>query len=138
MIEAGSYNKTGNLIGPFAESQWLNVYPKGFRGLLNWINNRYNGTKIYCFENGVSVPHENEQALEVALHDKFRVDFYKDYIHEMEKAIHQDKVNIQGYFAWSLMDNFEWNNGYSVRFGLIYVDYKNNQTRHKKDSFYWF
>ena len=137
-VTGSATNKTGSLIGPYAESVWLNVYPEGIRGLLNWVDKRYNGTKTYIFENGVSVPHENEQSIEVALHDTFRVDYYRDYIHELEKAVFLDNVNIKGYFAWSLMDNFEWADGFSVRFGLVYIDYKNNQTRYKKDSCIWY
>ncbi len=49
----------GKLIGPQAESTWLNVYPSGMRGVLNWIDKRYSHPIIYVFENGVSVPHEN-------------------------------------------------------------------------------
>jgi beta-glucosidase len=68
-VWASPYNKSGSLIGPFAESQWLNVYPAGIRGLLNWVDKRYNSTKTYIFENGVSVPHENDQPVNVAIHD---------------------------------------------------------------------
>ena len=43
-----------------------------------------------------------------------------------------------GYFAWSIMDNFEWTNGYSTRFGMTYIDYKDNLKRHLKDSALWY
>ena len=47
-------------------------------------------------------------------------------------------VNVKGYFAWSFLDNFEWADGYTVRFGIIYVDFKNGLKRHPKKSADWF
>lgn len=70
--------------------------------------------------------------------DTLRVDFYKSYIQKMKEAVIEDGINVRGYFAWSLMDNFEWNEGYSVRFGMIYVDYENDLTRYVKDSAHWY
>ena len=121
-----------------ADSTWLRVYPPGMRGLLNWIDKRYNHPKIYIFENGVSVPGENKLSLVDAIHDKFRVEYYKNYIQSMLDAITFDGVNVGAYFAWSLMDNFEWGDGLSVRFGMTYVDYANKQTRYMKDSLVWY
>ena len=57
------------------------------------------------------------------VNDPQRVTFFKDYLSEMHRAI-QNGVNLEGYFAWSLMDNFEWASGYSKRFGLHYVDFE--------------
>ena len=128
----------GKLIGPLAESTWLNVYPPGIRGILNWIDKRYSHPIIYVFENGVSVPHENEMPIAEALHDTFRTDYYKGYIQNALDAITIDGVDLSGYFAWSLMDNFEWADGYSTRFGMTYVDYKDNQKRYIKDSLVWY
>jgi beta-glucosidase len=116
----------GKLIGPQAESGWLFVYPPGMRGLLNWIDSRYNHAKIYIFENGVSVPHENDMPISEAIHDTFRVNYYKGYIKNAIDAMTIDGVNLGGYFGWSLMDNFEWADGYSTRFGMTYVDYNDN------------
>jgi len=116
----------GKPIGPMAQSDWLYVYPEGMRGILNWIDKRYNHPIIYVFENGVSVPGENQMKIADAVHDKFRVDFYKGYIQNAIDAITLDGVNLQGYFGWSLMDNFEWADGYNTRFGMTYVDYPNN------------
>lgn len=73
-----------------------------------------------------------------AVHDTFRVDYHKGYISNIRDAITLDGINVFCYFAWSLMDNFEWQDGYSVRFGMTYVDYKNNQARYLKDSALWF
>ena len=50
----------------------------------------------------------------------------------------EDNCDVRGYFAWSLLDNWEWNCGYTVRFGLYFVDYKNNLTRIPKASVEWF
>lgn len=50
----------------------------------------------------------------------------------------QDNCDVRGYFIWSLLDNWEWNLGYTHRFGLYYVDYKNNLTRIPKSSVKWF
>jgi len=66
------------------------------------------------------------------------VNFYKDYINSVESAIKEDGVDVRGYFAWSLMDNFEWTDGYSTRFGMVYVDYNDGQNRYVKDSGYWY
>lgn len=70
------------------------------------------------------------------VHDPNRIDFMYRYIREMKKAV-EDGVDVIGYFAWSLMDNFEWAKGYFDRFGMVYVDYKTQQ-RIIKDSGYWY
>ena len=50
----------------------------------------------------------------------------------------RDGVDVRGYFAWSFLDNFEWAMGYTKRFGIVYVDYKNGLARHPKASALWF
>mmetsp|Transcript_19774 Transcript_19774/g.14509 ORF Transcript_19774/g.14509 Transcript_19774/m.14509 type:complete len:200 (-) Transcript_19774:37-636(-) len=132
------YNMYGELIGPYAGVSWLMVYPEGLRGILKWIDKRYGHYPVYVFENGVYPPNENDKPIEEALHDDFRIDFYKNYIGNMELAMEEDGVDVRGYFAWSILDNFEWTNGYSVRFGMTYVDYENDQKRYPKDSAYWY
>ncbi|KAJ6324987.1 hypothetical protein OIU76_012135 [Salix suchowensis] len=75
--------------------------------------------------------------LHEVLDDKLRVRYFKGYLASVAQAI-KDGVQVKGYFAWSLLDNFEWAQGYTKRFGLVYVDYKNGLSRHPKSSAYWF
>lgn len=77
-------------------------------------------------------------SLSKALRDQKRIKFHKDYLSNLSASIREDKCDIRGYFVWSMLDNWEWNLGYTVRFGLYYVDYKNNLTRIPKDSVQWF
>ncbi|MFA7107506.1 MAG: GH1 family beta-glucosidase [Sphaerochaetaceae bacterium] len=70
------------------------------------------------------------------IHDSNRIEFLNRYIGELLRA-KKDNVDIRGYFLWSLLDNFEWNSGYSKRFGIVHVDYE-NQKRTIKDSGYWY
>lgn len=131
-------NATGHLIGPYAASSWLNVYPPGFRKILKWIKHRYNDPHIYVFENGVSCPGENQLPPALALNDTFRMNYIFDHVMEMVDAVLHDGVKVKGYFLWSLLDNFEWTDGFNVRFGITYVDYNNNLTRTIKDSGYMY
>ncbi|XP_071833513.1 cytosolic beta-glucosidase-like [Apostichopus japonicus] len=118
---------------PTSTSSWLRPVPWGLRGLLNWVKNEYNNPDIFITENGVST------ALDSGTEDEERVTFYRAYINEVLKAIEQDNVKVKGYFAWSLMDNFEWTSGYSQRFGLHYVDFDDNdRPRTVKTSAQWF
>jgi len=72
------------------------------------------------------------------LHDTTRVQFYKGYLAELKKAI-DDGANVAGYFAWSLRDNFEWQSGYTSKFGIVYVNFSTPKLeRHPKASAYWF
>jgi len=129
--------RDGKLIGPRADSDWLFVVPWGIYRNLRWIADRYDNPPIYITENGVSVPNETELPLSEALHDQFRVDFYSQYIGNVSLAI-RDGVNVKSYFAWSFLDNFEWADGYNVRFGIHYVDYNDGLKRYAKDSAKWF
>jgi len=67
--------------------------------------------------------------------DPDRVAYFRDYLHAASLAI-EDRVNLKGYFAWSLLENFEWAEGYTQRFGIIYLDFT-TQKRIPKDSFYF-
>jgi len=70
------------------------------------------------------------------LHDTYRIDWYKQYLENLRLARIVDGVDVRGYMAWSLVDNFEWENGYETRFGMTYIDFYNdpNLTRIPKDS----
>jgi len=102
------------------KSSWLYRAAWGYRKLLNWIKNRYGSDlEIWGTESGWSDGFET--ALE-SKQDWGRLTYYYTYILEMYNAIHEDGVNMKGFMAWSLMDNFEWEMGYSERFGCLWVD----------------
>lgn len=129
--------RNGIPIGPRAASNWLYVYPKGIQELLLHIKKVYNNPLIYITENGIDEFNDPTLSLEEALMDTYRIDYYHRHLFYIRSAI-KNGVNIKGYFAWSLLDNFEWSSGYTVRFGINFVDYKNGLTRHQKLSAKWF
>ncbi|CAM6038557.1 unnamed protein product [Sphagnum compactum] len=130
--------KNGVLIGPTTPSDWLFVVPSGMRKILGWIRERYNNPIIYITENGVDeVNSEDLLPLNEQLHDLQRIQYHHDYMQNILLAM-RDGSDVRGYFAWSLLDNFEWDSGFSVRFGIYYVDYKNKRARYPKSSAYWF
>jgi len=131
-------HKDGKQIGPIADCTWHYVVPWGMRGILNWIKTTYDNPPILITENGVAAPQESLMSKEEAVQDVFRQYFLKSYLENVLLAIKSDNVNVQGYFAWSLMDNFEWSDGYKPRFGLVYVDYSNNFERIEKGSAMWY
>lgn len=89
---------------------------------------------IVITENGLGL--SDWPALDGHVHDPQRIDFLHRHLQAFRRAS-EDGVEAKGYFQWSLMDNFEWNEGYRYRFGLVYVDYQ-TQERIPKDSAYWY
>jgi beta-glucosidase len=83
---------------------------------------------------GIDQP--GNETLPFALYDKFRIDYFEKYLYELQCAI-RDGANVFGYFAWSLLDNFEWRLGFTSKFGIVYVD-RNTFVRYPKDSARWF
>ncbi|KAF3958079.1 hypothetical protein CMV_016971 [Castanea mollissima] len=132
-----STERNGIPIGPKAASDWLYVYPRGIRDILLYTKKKYNNPLIFITENGIDEFNDATLSLKEALADNYRIDFYYQHFQYLHRAI-KDGVNVKGYFAWSLLDNFEWSNGYTVRFGINYVDYKNGLKRHPKLSARWF
>lgn len=98
-----------------------------------FLHERYK-LPIVITENGLSSA--DWVAVDGGVHDPGRIDYITRYLRELHRAI-QDGVPVEGYFVWSLMDNFEWNEGYRHRFGLIHVDYE-TQKRTLKDSATWY
>jgi beta-glucosidase len=89
---------------------------------------------IVISENGLS--NLDWVGVDGAVHDPQRIDFTRRYLRELKKAA-EHGVDVRGYFHWSLLDNFEWAEGYQQRFGLAYVDFETQQ-RTIKDSGYWY
>ncbi|XP_062171754.1 beta-glucosidase 12-like [Alnus glutinosa] len=129
--------RNGIPIGPQAGSSWLFVYPSGFLDLLLYVKEKYNNPLIYITENGVDEVNNPNLSLGDALVDNHRIEYHHSHLSYLRQAI-MEGVNIKGYFAWSLLDNFEWDAGYTVRFGIYYVDFKNGLKRHPKLSADWF
>ncbi|XP_061983114.1 beta-glucosidase 12-like [Populus nigra] len=130
--------RNGIPIGPQAGVKWLYIYPEGISRLLNYTKDLYGNPTIYITENGVDDVNNNASSLKEALNDPIREKSYKDHLKNVLRSINEHGVDVKGFFAWSLMDNFEWGSGYAVRFGLYYVDYKNDLKRYPKKSVKWF
>jgi beta-galactosidase len=110
------------------------IVPWGCEKLLLWITERYQNPPIYITENGCALYGEDE--VDVAMEDDQRIDFYRSYLQACESAI-KGGADLRGYFAWTFMDNFEWEDGYAIRFGLHHVDFETG-TRTPKKSAGWY
>ncbi|MBH0079628.1 GH1 family beta-glucosidase [Pseudoalteromonas sp. NZS11] len=108
--------------GPLTDMGW-EVYPQSFTDLLVSLNKTYTLPPIYITENGAAMPDTYNNG---EVNDLDRLSYYNTHLNAVHNAVEQGVV-IRGYFAWSLMDNFEWAEGYLKRFGIVYVDYKTQQ-----------
>jgi beta-glucosidase len=119
-------------LGPkqeWTEMGW-EVYPPGLHQTLMRVHLHYGPRKMYVTENGCSYSTGPDAKGRVA--DARRVEFFREHLRAAHRAI-ADGAPLAGYFAWSLMDNYEWERGYGQRFGIVHVDYE-TQTRTPKDS----
>ncbi len=126
---------TTNVVNPEHEvnSMGWEINPLGFKKLLHWIQKRYNPDSIFVTENGACFIENTEKD---AINDTKREEYFKEYILAMKDAI-DEGVNVKAYFLWSFLDNFEWCQGYSQRFGIVRVDFK-TQKRTIKNSGKWY
>ncbi|CAL4918590.1 unnamed protein product [Urochloa decumbens] len=116
--------RNGKPIGPQANSKWLYIFPTGMYACVNYLKQK--------------MDQPGNLTRDEYLHDTTRVQFCRSYLTELKKAI-DEGANVAGYFAWSLLDNFEWQLAYTAKFGIVYVDFSTPKLeRYPKASAYWF
>jgi beta-glucosidase len=112
------------------ETGW-EVYPEALTRILVWTHEICGGLPLYITENGAAF-YDAPAPIDGEVEDPLRVAYLRSHIAAAREAMRQG-VPLKGYFAWSLLDNFEWSQGYSMRFGIIHVDYS-TQERTVKSS----
>ena len=123
----------GGQQGPKTDIGW-EVWPKALYDMVTRITRDYNRPVIEITESGCAY-NDGPDASGV-VHDPRRISYHREYLAALARSI-ADGADVRGYHAWSLLDNFEWAEGYSQRFGLTYVDFK-TQKRTIKDSGRWY
>ncbi|HEA19008.1 MAG TPA: beta-glucosidase [Pseudoalteromonas prydzensis] len=108
--------------GPLTDIGW-EIYPQALTELLVSLNEKYTLPPIYITENGAAM---KDTLANGEVNDLDRISYYQQHLTALHNATLQG-VRVDGYFAWSLMDNFEWAEGYLKRFGIVYVDYHTQQ-----------
>ncbi len=96
------------------------VYPQALTDVLLWVRHRYGAVPLYITENGAAF--SDPPFADGTVDDPLRVQYFRDHLLAAHRALAQG-VDLRGYFAWSLLDNFEWSAGYAKRFGLVAVDF---------------
>ena len=124
---------TGGQQGPKTDIGW-EVWPQSMYDMVMRINRDFNRPQIEISESGCAY-NEGRDA-NGAIGDTRRIDYHRQYLQALGRAI-ADGADVRGYHAWTLMDNFEWAEGFSQRFGLAYVDFKTQQ-RTIKESGLWY
>jgi len=109
------------------------VYPSGLYKFVERVHLEYSFPALMITENGAAYP---DKITNGRIHDQDRIHYLAAHLREAARIL-EAGIPLQGYFAWSLMDNFEWAYGYSKRFGLVYVDFESLE-RTMKDSAYWY
>uniref|UniRef100_A0A0E0KST1 4-hydroxy-7-methoxy-3-oxo-3,4-dihydro-2H-1,4-benzoxazin-2-yl glucosidebeta-D-glucosidase n=1 Tax=Oryza punctata TaxID=4537 RepID=A0A0E0KST1_ORYPU len=110
------------------------VVPEGIESAVMYVNGRYKDTTIYITENGYS--QHSDTNMEDLINDVERVNYLQGYLKYLSSAVRKG-ANVGGYFTWSLVDNFEWTFGYTIKFGLYHVDF-DTQERIPKMSAKWY
>ena len=118
--------------GPRTAMGWT-ITPESLEWGPRFVTERYH-LPVYISENGLSC--QDKVFLDGKVHDPQRIDFLTRYLRALSRAIAAG-ADVRGYFQWSLIDNFEWAEGYNQRFGLVYVDYQTG-ARIPKDSAEWY
>ena len=115
-------------------SPWINVTPESLYWAIRNPSDIWKAKEFYITENGCS----SDDVINAAGHieDTDRVMYLRNHVTQMRRAA-SEGYPIKGYFLWSLLDNFEWADGYSKRFGICYVDFK-TQKRTLKQSAEWY
>jgi len=121
--------------GPLTDAG-LEVYPQGIHDLVMQISKEYNFPTIEITESGCSYLDAPYAAEGGRVPDTRRTAFFRSYLSELSRAI-SDGAKVRSYHAWTLLDNFEWADGFSQRYGLTYVDFR-DQKRTIKDSGLWY
>jgi beta-glucosidase len=106
---------------PHMYSEWLNVGPEALYWGPKLVHETWNVKRMYITENGASSA--DQVAADGHVYDTDRVMFLRNYLQNLHRAV-SEGVPVKGYFLWSLLDNFEWADGYEKRFGITYVDFK--------------
>jgi beta-glucosidase len=128
-VEATQVQPEGN-----EYSMMWEIYPEGFYEIIKRVWEDYKPGKIIITENGIPVPDGVD--FDGRVRDERRIRYVRDHLKQVHRAI-SEGIPVKGYFHWSLLDNFEWAFGYTMRFGLVYVDYS-TQERIIKESGHWF
>ncbi|MFY1699661.1 MULTISPECIES: GH1 family beta-glucosidase [unclassified Solwaraspora] len=117
-----------------SEADWQQIYPDGMFDVLTRVHRDYGAVPITITENGLPTP--DRVGADGTVDDPGRIMFLRDHLAAVHRAIGTG-VPVESYHVWSLMDNFEWAEGYEQRWGLIYVDYP-SQRRILKRSAHWY
>jgi beta-glucosidase len=107
-------------LSTYTETGW-EVFPQALTEVLLWVKQNYGDLPIYITENGAAF-YDPPVAENGEVDDPLRVSYFRSHLRAVWDAL-QLGVDVRGYFAWSLLDNFEWGHGYSKRFGLVHVNY---------------
>ncbi len=119
---------------PKADSPWLHLAPQSMYWATRMAHDVYGVKNIYITENGCG--YNDEPVVNGEVLDLHRRDFLRNYLRETQRAIN-DGVPIRGYFLWSFLDNFEWQDGYLRRFGIVHVDFSTQQRTPKFSAHYY-
>ncbi len=106
------------------ETGW-EVYPAALTHVLLWVTERYGDAPLYVTENGAAF-YDPPAATDGVVNDPLRVEYFRGHLQAVKEAMRRG-VNLRGYYAWSLLDNFEWSHGYATRFGIVHVNYETQQ-----------
>ncbi len=119
---------------PHMFSPWLSIGPEALYWAPRFVNELYKPGEIYITENGCSS--DDKPAADGHIYDTDRVMYLKNYLTQLQRAT-REGIPVKGYFCWSLLDNFEWADGYEKRFGITYVDFKTQKRTPKLSSSFY-
>ncbi|MGN9812534.1 GH1 family beta-glucosidase [Micromonospora sp. BQ11] len=119
---------------PTSQADWQQIHPDGMYDILTRVTREYGPVPLTVTENGLPTP--DAVGADGSVDDAGRIAFLRDHLAAAHRAVNAG-VPLESFHVWSLLDNFEWNEGYDQRWGLVYVDYP-TQRRIPKNSAHWY